>query len=585
MNILDKNHLVKANLRYVLCGLLLIFSLENLNAQDANEVRRRKAERIYYEAVRQINLGNITDGFQLLLHSSRMDSTLSAPKYHLSNFYRELLNDSVASIILKDAVAKSPDNYWYKYALVDSYAKQDNTDEALAVVEQMLEQYPNKEDVLMMAYAMYKQNQDYANVIKILDRLEIKEGKNEGLSMEKYKTFLQMEDKDNAFKEIQALVNEYPNDYRYKVLMGDLYLSNDENAKAYSIYKDVQGKDSSNVAVMASLLNYYSKTNQNDEYQNLVERISTNPQLDNETRLRFLTSLAYKNINENEDSTLMINIFEQVLAMPQSDTQVAELYVKYMLTRKMGADKVKPVLNQILLIDPTCDVARNQMLVYLIDEEDTDGIIRICKPAVEYSSENPLFYYYLGVAYEQTDKRKEALEVLKKGVALSSLDEMIQLKIRMLTFIGDIYSYLCDMKHAYEAYDSCLILKPDESHVLNNYAYFLSLELKNLDKAEKMSKKTLEQEPESPTFLDTYAWILFQQKKYSESKVYIDKAIKVMNNNYDSDDAGIIEHAGDIYAKNGMKQKAVEFWQLSSDLGNDSPILVKKLKKQKYYVY
>ena len=142
-----------------------------------------------------------------------------------------------------------------------------------------------------------------------------------------------------------------------------------------------------------------------------------------------------------------------------------------------------------------------------------------------------------------------------------------------------------DMQHAYESYDSCLVYRPDEALVLNNYAYYLSLQRQKLDKAEDMSRRSLEQEPDNPTYIDTYAWILFQQKRYAEAKTYIDKALAIMADDIDADDANIIEHAGDIYARLGDKQTAMRYWTLSAQLGNDSPLLAKKLKKQKYYAY
>ena len=53
--------------------------------------------------------------------------------------------------------------------------------------------------------------------------------------------------------------------------------------------------------------------------------------------------------------------------------------------------------------------------------------------------------------------------------------------------------------------------------MLNNYAYFLSEENKDLDKAHKMAKKVFEKFPQMPTYVDTYAWVLFIKKDYKEA--------------------------------------------------------------------
>ena len=91
--------------------------------------------------------------------------------------------------------------------------------------------------------------------------------------------------------------------------------------------------------------------------------------------------------------------------------------------------------------------------------------------------------------------------------------------------------------------------KSDNIYCMNNYAYYLSINGDDLQKAEQMSYKTVQAEPKNATYLDTYAWILFLQKRYTEAKIYIDLAIK---NDTDSIQNSVIwEHAGDVYAKLG----------------------------------
>ena len=61
---------------------------------------------------------------------------------------------------------------------------------------------------------------------------------------------------------------------------------------------------------------------------------------------------------------------------------------------------------------------------------------------------------------------------------------------------------------------------------LNNYAYYLSLVGRDLDKAERMSGKVIERFPNNSTYLDTYAWILFKKGNYTLAKFYMETAIK-----------------------------------------------------------
>ena len=110
---------------------------------------------------------------------------------------------------------------------------------------------------------------------------------------------------------------------------------------------------------------------------------------------------------------------------------------------------------------------------------------------------------------------------------------------------------------------------------LNNYAYYLSEEGTNLQKAEEMSAKAVKVEPKNATYLDTYAWILYKQKRFAEAKIYIDMALKFTADS--TNDTTLREHAGDIYV--GLKDyaRAVEFYKQALQQGGDIKMLTKKI--------
>ena len=146
---------------------------------------------------------------------------------------------------------------------------------------------------------------------------------------------------------------------------------------------------------------------------------------------------------------------------------------------------------------------------------------------------------------------------------------------------SDFYAIMGDILHkkgrdqeAFAAYDSCLLHKPDNYGCLNNYAYYLSLNRTDLQKAEQMSYRTIKAEPTNATFLDTYAWILFQQERYAEAAIYMEQTLQ----NDSTPSADVLEHAGDIFAKNEQMDRAVDCWQQAVDAGAESKVLIRKIK-------
>ena len=114
--------------------------------------------------------------------------------------------------------------------------------------------------------------------------------------------------------------------------------------------------------------------------------------------------------------------------------------------------------------------------------------------------------------------------------------------------------------------------------VLNNYSYYLSVLGKDLDKAERMSAKTIEIEPGNATFLDTYAWILFKKGQFLEAKFIIERAI----DNMDEPSGVVVEHYGDILFKNGNINGALEQWKKALEIGGHSDLLEQKIERKEY---
>ena len=144
---------------------------------------------------------------------------------------------------------------------------------------------------------------------------------------------------------------------------------------------------------------------------------------------------------------------------------------------------------------------------------------------------------------------------------------------------GDVYYALKDTAQAFVSYEKSLSLNPTNVSVMNNYAYFLAVEGRELDKAERMSAKAVNSAPENATFLDTYAWVFFKKGDYKLALAYIEYAIK----NDKGENAELFEHYGDILFMNGQPAEAVEWWEKALKLNPESDILNRKVRHKTYF--
>lgn len=515
--------------------------------------QQTKFDYIFQEALRQKLANKYDAAIDLFDYCHQLDPNSGAVLYELSELYRYVKNDTLAIRALERASQLYPKNYWYKNKLVSLYVENRRMDEALKNVEEMARLFPEKSEILMMLLQLYESKNDYANMVKVIDKIEVKEGKSEHWSMEKFRLFLQMNDEKRAFEEMENLADEYPNDLRYQVVIGDLYLDAGKKEDALKQFKMVEEQDPTNMTLLLSMANLYHQEGDTARYQEYVTRLLTHKEVDDATRVRMLSVLVHENLATDADSTWLLSLFDKVLQQPQENADILELKARYMVTKKMPVAELKPVLYQILDIDPEHDMARQLLLDYAIEENDSQGIVDICKPAVEYNMDAPVFYFYLGVAYFQMEEKEKAVDALRSGLAHveneQNEENRMNIRVNSYALLGDVYHQLGQDDMAFQAYDSCLVYKRNDAHVLNNYAYYLSLKKKDLQRAEEMSRLSNELEPDNSNYLDTYAWVLFQQKRYDEAKQYMDKVVELMERDGEEISDDVADHIKKINKK------------------------------------
>ncbi len=555
---------------YIFIIIILLLSscgtLKNRKMADDNNVtelvdpltyeQRRKFDYYFLEAVRMKQKGEYDAAFQLYSHCLDIYPQSAAVLYEISQFYMFLGQESKGEEALKQAVRSDDTNFWYKQTLASYYQSKQNWLKAISVYEDMAQIFPSRLEPLLSLADLYNRTKSYDSLVSTLDRIEELDGKSEQVSMEKFRAYLQLDDMDKAFSEIQALVDEYPYDMRYRTVLGDVYLSNGRNEEALKVYQDILREEPDYAPAMVSMASYYQKTGQDSLYNIQLDSILVNMNVDTKLKLDFMRQLILKSEQTDRDSTKIIRLFDTILTKEQPNADIPMLYAQYLITKKMEKESV-PVLNKVLSLDPENKPARLQLLSYAIRDNNLDEVIRVATPALIYTPDAMEFYYYLGLAHYQKEQTDEALDVFKKGVQQINEKSDKGIASDFYSILGDLYHSREMKAEAYAAYDSSLVYNPKNINTLNNYAYYLSVERVNLDKAEEMSFITVKAEPENSTYLDTYAWILFEKGRYTEARIYIEQA---MENGGDSSQI-IVEHCGDIYFKLGEKEKALELWK------------------------
>mgnify|MGYP001444192622 FL=1 len=215
------------------------------------------------------------------------------------------------------------------------------------------------------------------------------------------------------------------------------------------------------------------------------------------------------------------------------------------------------------------------MLIILSETNDQEKLIDYGQRAVNLFPNQPTVYLLYALGLSSDKQYEEAIEYLELGKDL--VLENNALKSQFYSSLGDSYHELGEHAESDKNYEKALSLDPNNVYVLNNYSYYLSLRKDSLEKAKTMSKRSNDLAPGQPSFLDTYAWILYQLGEFEEANEWIDKALKA-----DGERSGVLlEHKGDILFQLENKEQAMDYWKRAEAAGDASENIKKKIEEGK----
>lgn len=558
---------------YLATGFVLA---QNNSSWTIDSDNQRKFDYYFYDALSAKAQGNYAEAFDLFQHCYALDSTKANVLSELSGFYNVLQENSKAAAFLEKALEKDPHNYYYNMMMGSFYRDLDQKQEAIDIYNRMLEQYPENIDVYMALAEAYNDNGDLEKAIEVLDGLEQVVGVRESITINKFRLYSMLNRKDEAFDEIESIVEKNPDNIDYTLMLGNLYMQDNQLEKALEQYRRVEAVDANYPALVLSMVNYYEKSGKPDMALEEIKEALINPMFEIDIKLQLLTRYITMLQSNKTDTTIANPLFDTLFDQHPNNAQLNFLYGSVLMLQENETGAMQQ-FEIYALAEPENPAGWENMLRIALPDS-LEKVIWITENALKHIPDAYQFYFYLGGAKYQLEQYEEALVVFEEGLEIME-DASPLVKSDFYAQIGDLNYHLGNKRVAYKKYEEALKLNPQNLGVLNNYSYFLSLDDESLDKAEQMSSITVKAEPTNPTYLDTYGWVLFRQGAYTMAKIYIENAVK-----YSQDDpsAEVLEHYGDILYKTGEEEKALEQWEKAKELGSESTTLEKKIKTKKY---
>jgi tetratricopeptide (TPR) repeat protein len=536
-------------------------------SKPLTEQQQIEFDKTYINANKEKLINNLDEAIKLFKICLTFQPDNAAVNYALSQLYEEKQLHEDAELYAKRAVNFDEKNTWYKKQLAEVYKQRKKYKDAAPVYLRIANQEQDAGMEIEAAY-MYILANEYKKAVRTLDDVEKKAGVNEEIIKQKEQIYLAQNKLKKAIQEIQKLIRANPQETKYIGMLADLYMANKKPEKALELYNEVLKLDPQNGFALLALADYHhSKGDMEQFFSNLKAGIASKT-LDVKSKLTVMVNfIASKDFADQHN-----RCFELARIFIQANPTEASAYM--VLGDLYASDKdyesARTEYLKAVSFDPSSHLTWQQIIFCSSELRNNVYLQKDCEQALEYFPNDAAFYVYHGVASMQLKDYEKAFTSAQKGIEFAA--DQKDILIQLYATLGDAAHYLKRYTACDSAFEEALKLDSNNSYALNNYAYFLSLRKVNLDKAERLSKRSMDLEPENSSFMDTYGWILYQEKEYPKAKEYIEKSLMLTPNS-----AEVVEHLGDIQYRLNLKEDAVKSWMRAKELGGTGEFLDKKI--------
>lgn len=480
------------------------------------------------------------------------------PKNAIAYSERAYMSDTTNRYYLED----------YGTALVEGgeYGK------AIPVFEKIVSKStePNHYRVLAL---LLDNNRRTGEALAVLDTAEVRFGRIPQLGRMRQYYLLKTGQTLAAEADARKAIEETPYLAENHIALAEIYAATRRDSLAVASFQQAIAIDTLAIEPWMALGEYHQRKGDVSAYLAILERIFANEQLPLQRKLDMWKSLA------ND-----INSYRKFY--PQYDALIKRLYIRHPESKSVASLYAEHLIlsgevkEAVRLYKQLIDYKKPQIVDFLrvIEVENhlnrPDSVRHYTELALTLFPHNTELLYMRGALAMQKKEYDDALVLYNEALKHADNDT---LRSSLWGAIGDVEYERNDKKRCYKAYNKAIKYFADNAGVLNNYAYYLSLENRDLERALTMITRALALSESNSTYLDTMAWVLYKLGRYAEAKKYMQQALSLTR----SRDFTFSLHYGDILYALGEEFMAKTYWRRALEQGADKEEIEKRFLPDK----
>lgn len=528
---------------------------------------------LYFEGLKNKYIENQSRAVSQFRKALEVNPFSPVAHYELSRLLEKQKANDSALFHARKAIELSDSGYWYLKHLANLYRSNNRYDAAAKTMETIIDRHKEGPRFFYQLANAYIRQDKLKKALETYERFEENFGIDRQVVEQQKRIYLQLNKVEKAAGVIRDLIERNPQNLSYHRELAKIYTANNKMEKAKQVYEDMLEIAPDDGQTQLAMAQYYSKQGKQQMAYEHLKKAFGDDQLSIDKKVRFMVS----NYLQRRTNTVQAEqALELAKIITESHPQSAKAHATKgdLLYRQERLQKAMEAYEKAIEdAQDNFSVWQNLLQIYLRKSRYTKLEEQSAR-ALTYFPNQPVLYYFNGLGLKENGKLEKAVKQFEAGLNMVSGNQ--QLKTQLYSNLGMTYHDLNQYQESEKYFEKAVELNPGDPYILNNYSWYLALRGDSLDKAQKMSAKTLEKQPNNSAYLDTYGWIQYKKGNYDKAKKYIGQALEKAPK-----DPELLEHYGDVFYKMDNQDKALQFWKKAKMNGGASKTLQQKISNRK----
>ena len=540
-----------------------------------HKASRQKCEQkpiseLYAEAIKAISIHKDTIASIVAIEAIFQQDSNHAPALNLLS---RLTKNSKNAVEYSDrAYSQDTTNRYYLEDYGGALIRAGEYEKAVGVFEKIVAKSTEPDHYRIYALLLDNSRRT-TEALSVLDSADVRFGRIPQLGRMRQYFLLKTGQTLAAEADARKAVEEAPYLAENHIALAEIYASTRRDSLALVSFRQAIATDTLAIEPWMALGEYHQKRGDKASYLAVLERLFANEQLPLNAKIREWKSLANDMNSYRKFFAQYDALIKRLYIYYPASNEVAEQYAQHLI--RSGNIEMALQLCKQLIDYKTPKVEDFTRVIEIEDHLNrADSVRHYTDVALTLFPRNTNLLHMRGALAAQRKEYDNALLDYKEALKYADNDT---LRSALWCAIGDVEHRRGDKKKSYKAYEKALHCFADNAVVLNNYAYHLSLEGRNLERALTMITRALELSEKNSTYLDTMAWVLYKLGRYEEAKKYMQQALS--RDRVQSADLAM--HYGDILHALGEEFMAKTYWRKALERGADKSEVERRFMPEK----